>query len=82
MACPHFTASQSAQTPTPALLSEATQTEAHMTEPTRGLLYLPIIYLWTGKIILSPTHDYGVCFESTGTFGETHQSPKYLMSFV
>lgn len=82
MACPHFTASQGAQTATQALLSEATLTGAHMTEPRRGLLYLPIIYLWTGKSISSLTHDYGVCFESTGTFGEAHQCPKCLLSFV
>lgn len=31
------------------VIIKVTLTEADMTEPSRGLFYLPIIYLWTGK---------------------------------
>ena len=30
-------------------VTEATKANRDMTEPTNGLYYLPIIYLWTGK---------------------------------
>lgn len=45
-----LTYTQGAQThANKAVITEATLTIADMTEPSRGLFYLPIIYLWTGK---------------------------------
>ncbi|KAG7490382.1 pre T-cell antigen receptor alpha [Solea senegalensis] len=50
-ACPHFTQSRCKHTHTlGTVTTEASVTETNMTEASKSLFYLPIIYLWTGGV--------------------------------